>query len=90
MSTDDGAQRRREIEAAVAEDIAPALSAHAGGIRIVSVSADHVDLEFVRSCNACYFRTACGVNLVLDVVRERVGASVSVAIKGVDLSLFQS
>jgi len=78
-------QVRSRVEAAIATDIAPALSAHAGGIRLVTADRSGVRLEFLRSCGCCYFRKACAVNLVEHTVHEQVGDAIEVEVEGVDL-----
>ena len=62
------------IEAVLDGEIRPALSAHAGGIDLVSVAGGRVELRFRGSCGACYFRRSCVANLVRPTLEERLGA----------------
>jgi Fe-S cluster biogenesis protein NfuA len=83
VTTSAAGDVRARAEAAIAIDIAPALSAHAGGIELLSADESRVVLRFVRSCDCCYFRKACAVNLVEATLHAELGEQVDVVIEGV-------
>lgn len=72
-----------EVEAVVSRELRPALAVHGGSIRVESVDAEHIELDLVASCRACYFRKGCVVNLVVPTLHERFGDRVDVEVRGV-------
>jgi Fe-S cluster biogenesis protein NfuA len=82
LSTETLAER---VETVLEDTVRPALSSHAGTIRLVRVDGvgEHtqgtdesrpiVHLELIGSCSACYFRRACVTGVVRPALEERVG-----------------
>lgn len=62
-----------EIELALDRDVRPGLSAHGGGIELISVDGQRAELRMRGSCDTCYFRRSCVINLVRPVLVEAVG-----------------
>ena len=73
MSAATRAGVAEEIEAALDRDVRPGLSAHGGSIELISVDGKRAELRMVGSCDTCYFRRSCVINLVRPVLTDAVG-----------------
>lgn len=81
MSTNQAA--KDVVEDVVLRSIRPALSAHAGSVRIEQVDENEkrVHLSWMGSCTACYFRQGCASSLVEPEIRRELGDQWEVAVR---------
>ena len=77
-----GTTAGERVERALVEKIRPALSTHAGGIRIERIDGNAVHLAMLGSCQGCYFRRGCAVGAVRDVLVEHVGDDLTYVVDG--------
>jgi Fe-S cluster biogenesis protein NfuA len=71
------------IEDVVVHRIRPALSSHAGSIRVELVDErdKRVHLSWIGSCAACYFKQGCTASLVEPEIRREVGQQWEVVVR---------
>lgn len=74
-----------EIETVLDRDVRPGLSAHGGGIDLVAVADGRAELRLRGSCDFCYFRRSCVVNLVRPVLDDGVAEQLEYRVAGVGI-----
>jgi Fe-S cluster biogenesis protein NfuA len=66
------------VESVLQREVRPALSSHAGTIRLLRVvegaERPKVHLELTGSCTSCYFRRSCVAGVVRPALAEGLGA----------------
>jgi Fe-S cluster biogenesis protein NfuA len=78
----DASSSEALVEQVLTEHVRPALSTHAGSIRLVEVNGQDVHLALAGSCAACYFRRGCIAGVVRDVLIEHVGGEHTFIVDG--------
>ncbi|WP_169792153.1 NifU family protein [Jiangella muralis] len=69
------------MEKLLVHQVRPALSSHAGSVRLRTVDQAEVVLEFVGSCAGCYFRKGCVESLVVPTFEDEFGTNLRVRVR---------